>query len=389
MSTLPVSNSTASSAPRRRARALDLSTGVGAAYASRLLAEVGWDVVKVEPEGGDPLRDEVSRWGGGRGGAFAYVNYGKRGVVADEQTVAELARAADVVLGDFSLAGCTASGISAGMFASLQPRLAVVSVTPFGLTGPRANWAASDMIVQAASGLMFLTGEYDQAPQQLPPYAAAITGGIAGGIAALAAARSARADGNVRRVDVSMVEALVAHSYSQISSYVYRGEVARRDQRLKQALRMVPASDGFVYCAPGAVATVDMRGVAQLINEPRLTEDRFQTAEGRMQHYEEYLELFVPPFREKTAQEWFVEAERLHLTFSLVQTIDDLFSCPQIAARKMLRDVPGPDGQPVAMPGRPFRMEGGPPEASHPWPEDPGEHTQQVLAEWLQEESLT
>ncbi|MCA9847534.1 MAG: CoA transferase, partial [Dehalococcoidia bacterium] len=150
-------------------RALDLSTGVGAAYTGRMLAELGWDVVKVEPPSGDPLRDEESRWGGGRGGAFAFVNYGKRGIVADEATIIELARAADLVIGDFSPGGCHDSGVSAGMFAALEPRLAVVSVSPFGLTGPRANWASSDMVVQAASGLMFLTGEADQPPQQLPP----------------------------------------------------------------------------------------------------------------------------------------------------------------------------------------------------------------------------
>ncbi len=364
-------------------RALDLSTGVGAAYAARMLAELGWDVVKVEPPAGDPLRFEESRWGGGRGGAFAFANYGKRGIVADEATVLDLARAADVVFGDFSPGGCHESGLSAGMFAAVEPRLAVVSISPFGLTGPRANWASSDMIVQAASGLMFLTGEADQSPMQLPPYAAAITGGLAGAAAALAACRSASRDGERRRVDVSMMEALATHTYGQATSYVYNGEVARREQAVKQALRMVPASDRFVYCAPGAVANVDMRGVATLLGEPRLNEERFQTAEGRMQNYQEYLDLFVPPFQRKTAQEWFEEAERLHLTFSLVQTIDDLFSCPQLASRESLRSVIGPDGRQVKMPGRPFRLEGGPPEASRRWPSEPGEHTEEVLREWL------
>lgn len=373
----------AANQPSRPSRALDLSTGVGAAYAGRMLAELGWDVVKVEPPSGDPLRAEESRWGGGTGGAFAFANYGKRGIVADEAQVPELARAAEVVLGDFSPGGCHASGVSAGMFAALEPKWAVVSVSPFGLTGPHANWASSDMVIQAASGLMFLTGEADQPPMQLPPYAAAITGGIAGAAAALAASRSARRDGQVRRVDVSMMEALATHTYGQTTNYVYTGEVARREQSVKHALRMVPASDRFVYCAPGAVANVDMRGVAQLLDEPRLTEDRFQTAEGRMQNYQEYLDLFVPPFQRKTAQEWFEEAERLHLTFSLVQTVDDLFACPQLASRESLRQVTAPDGRTVAMPGRPFRLEGGPPEASRPWPATPGEHTEEVLGEWL------
>jgi len=365
-------------------RALDLSTGVGAAYAGRMLAEVGWDVVKVEPSSGDPLRAEESRWGGGRGGAFAFANYGKRGIVVEDgNDIFDLARAADVVLGDFSPGGCHASGLSAGLFAALEPRRAVVSVSPFGLTGPRANWASSDMVVQAASGLMFLTGEAAQPPMQLPPYAAAITGGLAGGMAVLAASRSAAKDGQVRRVDVSMMEALATHTYGQTTNYVYSGEVARREQSVKHALRMVPASDRFVYCAPGAVANVDMRGVAVLLDEPRLTEERFQTAEGRMQNYQDYLDLFVPPFQRKTAQEWFEEAERLHLTFSLVQTVDDLFSCPQLASRGSLREVTAPDGRTVSMPGRPFTLEGGPAEASRLWPATPGEHTREVLNEWL------
>jgi crotonobetainyl-CoA:carnitine CoA-transferase CaiB-like acyl-CoA transferase len=267
-----------------------------------------------------------------------------------------------------------------------MPRAAAVSVTPFGLRGPRADDAASDLVVQAASGLMFLTGEYDQPPMQLPPYAAALSGGIAAGSSALAAVRSVRlAGGGPRRLDVSMVEALASQKYGQTTAYVYRGEVPRREQRVKQALRMVPASDRFVYCAPGAVSNARMDGVAELIDEPRLAEERFQTAEGRMEHWEEFVELFVPPFRRRTAQQWFEQAERLHLTFALVQTIDDLFVCPQLGSRRMLREVPGPGGTPVSIPGRPFRLEGGPPEPSRPAPSTPGEHTDEVLGEWLED----
>ena len=368
-----------------RPRALDVSSGVGAAYTTKLLAEVGWDVVKVEPLEGDPLRRAPSRWGGGEGGAFAFVNYGKRGVIApDHETLTALAAAADVVAGDFSPQGCAASGVPRDAFEQLTPRAAVVSVTPFGLLGPRAGDAASDLVVQAASGLMFLTGEHDQPPMQLPPYAAALTGGLAAASATLAAVRSVRlAGGGPRLLDVSMVEALASHTYGQTSAYVYRGEVARRERRIKQALRMVPASDRFVYCAPGAVATVRMDGVARLIDEPRLAEERFQTAEGRMEHWEEFVALFVPPFRRQTAQQWFEQAEELHLTFALVQTIDDLFACPQLGARRMLRQAPGPDGAMVSIPGRPFHLEGGPPEASRPAPATPGEHTDEVLDEWL------
>ena len=363
-------------------RALDLSTGVGASYSAKLLAEVGWDVVKVEPVEGDPWRSRESRWGGGNGGAFRFVNGGKRSVVAEGVTLERLAGAADVVVGDFSEAGRAEAGLPDDAFEALTPRPATVSVSAFGLKGPKAGWAASDLVVQAASGLMFLTGEWDQPPMQLPPYAAAMAGGLAGASAALVAARVARHDGAPQRADVAMLEALAGHTYGQATAYADRGEVPRREQRIKQALRMVPASDRFVYCAPGAVASVPMTGVAQLLGEPRLAEDRFQTAEGRMEHYDEYLDLFVPPFRRRTAVEWFEEAEKLHMTFALVQTVDDLFVCPQLGARKMLRDTPGLAAG-AALPGRPFRLEGGPPAVTRPAPERHGEHAAEVLAEWL------
>lgn len=367
-----------------RPRAIDLSSGAGAAYAAKLLAEVGWDVVKVERPEGDRLRRLGSRWGGGAGGAFAFVNHGKRGFVPpDDATLRALVRSADVAIDAFSAQGCEGAALRPEDFDNLEARLVVTSVSPFGLRGPRAAWAASDMVVQAASGLMFLTGEWDQPPTQLPPYAAALAGGIAGAAATLAAVRLARRDGVPRRVDVSMVEALAAHTYAQATRYAYRGQVMRREQRIKQAIRMVPAADRFVYCAPGAVASVDMRGVSKLLGVEKLAEERFQTAQGRMENWDEFVELFVPPFAAKTAQQWFEEAEALDLTFALVQTIDDLFACPQLEARGFFREVPGPNGAPARIPGRPFRIEGGPPAASRPAPAFPGEHTADVLREWL------
>jgi len=368
-------------------RVLDIGTGdIATAYATKLLAEVGYDVVKIETLQGDPLRILTSRWGGAPGGTATFLNHGKRSLLLkDPDQLHQLAAAADVVIGNFAqTTTINIDEIGPEAFVTLQPIAAVVSVSPFGLTGPKAGWATSDLIVQAASGLMFLTGEYDQPPQQLPPYAAAMTGGLAAASAAVAALISARKDGIMRRIDVAQVEAMAALTYAPTTNYAHHGELARREQRIKQALRMVPASDRFVYCAPGAVSTARMDGVARLIDEPRLTEDRFQTAEGRMQNYDEYLELFVPPFHRQTAQQWFEQAEALHLTFALVQTIDDLFSCPQLASRNMLREVPDPVGNTIQIPGRPFRLEDGPSAPTQPAAHTTGQHTDEVLRDWLQ-----
>ena len=367
----------------RRLRALDISCGVGAAYAAKLLAELDWDVVKYEPPGGDPLRARVSRWGGGAGGAFAFVNQGKRGVSgAPAALLPELAAAADVVIGDFSPPGLTQAGLDPGTADALVPGLAVVSVSPFGLTMPKASWAASDLVVQAASGMLYMTGEWDQPPQQLAPDQAALLGGVTGASAATVAAGLGRRTGTVQYADIAMVETLASFAYSAVSQYVHHGEVTAREQRIKAGLRMVPAQDRFVYCAPGAVAAMRMDGIAELLSEPRLAAERFQTAEGRMQNWDEFVALFAPPFRTRTAQEWFERAEAMHMTFALVQTVDDLFVCPQLGARGLLRDVPGRDGVTLRLPGRPFRIDGTPSLELRPAPAEPGCDTAEVVADW-------
>jgi CoA:oxalate CoA-transferase len=367
----------------RQMRVLDISSGVGAAYSSKLLAEFGWDVVKVEAASGDPLRTSVSRWGGAVGGAFEFVNQGKRSIAGlSSAQVHELAAQADVVVGDFSEHGLAAVGLEGDLFASLMPRFAVVSVSAFGLAGPRSSWVDSDLIVQAASGLLYMTGESDQPPMQLAPYQAALLGGAAGAAAALVALRIARRSDEVVRTEVSSVEAMTSFAYAAISAYVHRGEVTRREQRIKAGLRMVPAADRFVYCAPGAVASMRMDGIAELLEEPRLAAERFQSAEGRMENNAEFLELFVPPFMNRTAQEWFERAEAMHMTFALVQTIDDLFECPQLGAREFLRDLEGESRPGLRLPGRPFRIADEPVLALRRAPASPGIDSESVLASW-------
>ncbi len=363
-------------------RALDVSTGVAPAYASRLLSDVGWDVVKIEPSDGDPTRRQPSRWGGAEGAAFEALNAGKRSATVDSDQLGSLVAAADIVLGDFRPRALAAMGVTTDAFAEWRPRHSVVSVSPFGLTGPKSTWAATELTIQAASGMMFLTGESDEPPQQLAPYQAELTGGVAGAAAALATLR-APASATPLRIDVSSHEAMVSHTFREgLVPYAYYGEVGRREQRIKAGLRMVPTSDGYVYCAPGAVASMRMDGIAQLLDEPRLAEERFQTAEGRMQNWDEFFALFVPPFRAKPAQEWFERAEALHMTFALVQTIDDLFTCPQLESRDFLHDVPSALGTPLRMPLVPYRTNSREVAAPRPAPRVPGEHTDEVMREW-------
>ena len=362
-------------------RALDVTPGVASAYATRLLRDLGWDVVKVESPDGDPMRRQPSRWGGAEGAAFEALNAGKRSVVVDPVALAALVEAADVVVGDLRPAVLRSMGLEASAFEQWRPGRSVVSVSPFGLVGPKSDWPATELTVQAASGLMFLTGEADQPPQQLAPYQAELTGGVVAASSALATVCAPRQTDPLR-VDLSVHEAMVTHTFQATGPYAYYGEVARREQRIKAGLRMVPTSDGYVYCAPGAVNSMRMDGIAQLLNEPRLAEERFQTAEGRMQHWNEFFGLFVPPFRTKTAHEWFEAAEAMHMTFALVQTIDDLFACPHLEAREFLHELETTSGGAITTTLLPYRTTSTEPAAPRPAPAAPGVDTERVLSEW-------
>jgi crotonobetainyl-CoA:carnitine CoA-transferase CaiB-like acyl-CoA transferase len=101
-----------------------------------------------------------------------------------------------------------------------------------------------------------------------------------------------------------------------------------------------------------------------------------------MRNWDEFVALFAPPFRARTAQEWFERAEARHMTFALVQTVDDLFDCPQLTARGLLRPLPGPGGAKLRAPGRPFRIDGSPAPELRPAPAEPGCDTAEVRRDW-------
>ena len=164
-----------------RPRALDVERRCrGQLCRARLLADVGWDVVKSEPVGGDPFRIARSRWGGGAGGAFAFANSGKRSAIVAFHDLVRIAAVADVVIGDFSPAGLAAAQLPPDAFDRSRLARQLHSVSAFGLTGPKTTWASTElMMAQAASQMMFLTGEYDQSPMQLPPYQGEVIAGVA------------------------------------------------------------------------------------------------------------------------------------------------------------------------------------------------------------------
>ncbi|MCB0996489.1 MAG: CoA transferase, partial [Acidimicrobiales bacterium] len=204
--------------PLQELRVVDLSTGIAGPYCTKLFADAGADVVKVEPPGGDPLRTYVATGpapDGEDGVLFRYLNAGKRSIIGElgDVRVAELLGSADLVVDD---AATEHPAIEAAVVAN--PRLVSVSITPFGRTGPLAGAPATDLTLQCESGAITFKGDPTRAPVQAGGRVAEYFGGIFAAPPALACALRARSTGRGERIDVAIhdVMAVAGSNYTSV-----------------------------------------------------------------------------------------------------------------------------------------------------------------------------
>ena len=230
-------------------RAVDFSTGIAGGYATKLMADAGADVVKVEPEGGDPLRRHSATRGrlpeGEDGALFQFLHAGKRSIVGapEDADVVALMASADLVVESFEH-----GRVDPRAWTARDPRLVVLSITPFGYAGPYAGRPWSEFTIQAECGSISGRG----LPEQPPVMAAGKTtfwiGGTFASVAALAAVKRARRTGRGEWVDFSLLEVmnLAAGVYGDlISSLNGRPELAQPG-RTVEIPSIEPTKDGWV-----------------------------------------------------------------------------------------------------------------------------------------------
>lgn len=203
-------------------RVLDL-TGEPGQYAAKLLADLGADVLRVEPASGDPARQRPpflhDQPGPNRSLAWLHYHTNKRGLAldfdqpADQDKLRALAQVADVVLETAPPGYWAAPGLDYQRIQAENPGLIWAAITPFGQTGPRRGWQSSELIALATGGMLTLTGEPTEPPVQLGAQQAYHLAGLHAAIAVLAALRHRDQGGSGQCVDVSLQEA-VASSFT-------------------------------------------------------------------------------------------------------------------------------------------------------------------------------
>ncbi len=347
---------------------LELATGVAGPYAARLLADLGAQVVKVEPPEGDPARAELPLVEG-ESAFFAWLAAGKRSVTLplDDPRIEQLAAHADIVI--HSERGEPADRLEERLVAA-NGRAVVLSLSPYGRSGDRADWLATSFTEYATGGYHFFGGDPAREPLALPGHQVAFHAGTHGAVGALAGLHHARAHGQGQRIEVSHQEAILNDHAWLTTIWTHQGVIQSRTGSI-----FVPCADGFVFLFNLA----PYPNLFVLIERFDLLEDEsLQQPLVWTERFDEVLEAFGEWAKTRTKQEIYHAAQELRIAVTPVNTMADVAASEQLAARDWFGTLCLGDREFVA-PGLPYNLPGTAPAPTIPAP-SPGEHTDAVLA---------
>ena len=357
-------------------RVLEIGAMVATPYCGKLLSLLGADVVKVEPpKVGDPSRrrgpfpGDVPR--PERSGTFLYLNTGKRGVTLDvddpqgSDMLRQLAADADVILHDFPPSLAASRELSRDSLTEINPSIIVAAITPFGSTGPNAEYAACDVNVFHAGGEgnllpngLALDTFPDRAPIRAGGMMASYQGGLTAAVGVLAAAIAQWADGTGQAVDSSMQEAQLAIGYLPMQRLEAEGVVETRFSRFFRMGGVMPASDGYIE-----LLTLESRqweGLVRLLGDPEwATPEKFRDPATHGPEINENLRRWTSGH----TREWLYREGQAHgVPIAPYLSPSEVYQSPQQRERGFFIEVSHPDAGPYKYAGSPFRMSGTPPQ---------------------------
>ncbi|HEU5000426.1 MAG TPA: CoA transferase [Lapillicoccus sp.] len=370
----------------------DFSRILAGPYASMLLADLGADVVKVEgPRGDDtrswqpPVHDGVSTY-------FLGVNRNKRSVVLDFANehdaglARELARRADLVLENFRPGGLAKYGLDYDSVAATNPRVLYASISGFGSGAKGRELPGYDLIVQAISGLMSLTGDADGEPYRAGISVFDVMAGLHATIGLLAALHRREETDRGQHIEVNLLASALSGMVNQTSAYVAGGVVPYRMGNSHPSLfpyEPLPCSDGELIVVAGN--NLQFRKLVEVLGIPELADDpRFATNPDRTARREELRPLLVERLRTRTRMEWFRAITEAGVACGPINTVDQGVAFADDVGLDPVVEV-GPAGQSVRSVRHPITFSESPPDYRFP-PPALDEHGAEIRA-WLEETS--
>jgi benzylsuccinate CoA-transferase BbsE subunit len=374
-------------------RVLELADETGV-YCGKLLADMGADVLKIEPPGGDATRMQPPFWrnqpGPDRSLFFLYMNTSKRGLTLDltqpegQALFRRLAATADLVVETFPPGRLDRLGVEQGSLRAANPRLVVTSITGFGQTGPYRDWRSSDLVASALGGAMYVTGAAEDPPVRLAGYQASVTASTCAAASSVIALFHASRTGAGQHVDISLEEATVAATHiCGIGKWLDDGIVARRAGT--SLFNSTPSGtyrcrDGLVYLMVNrplhwqALA----RWVHEVTGNDGVLDPLFEGPSSRRQPYRDILDGWIGELTARfTVDEVYREGQRRHLAITPVNTAAAVAGDPHLAAREYFVALEHSVAGELRYPGAPYRLSETPWRLCRPAPAV-GEHNTEI-----------
>ena len=370
-------------------RVVDLTRILAGPFCTVLLADMGADVIKIEPPGeGDAIRAqgvivEGLSW------YFAQFNRNKKSVTLDlyadegKAILARLIERADVLVENYRPGVLARMGFGEARLHTLNPDLVVCGISGYGSIGPYADRPAFDFIAQAMSGFMSVNGRAGEEPMRAAMPISDLVAGLYGAFG-VACALLARRGGGARgqRVESSLVNGLISLMAYLSAQYLATGELPPRtgnEHPISAPYGLYQAADGEVAIAPSTDEVV-RRFFRALGIESTLDRPEFASYEQRLRHRDAVNALVGERIRERSVDHWIDHLNRAGVPCGRVADLRAVFSDPQVLAQEMVLEVEHPGHGPVRMTGFPVKFGATPCRVRLPAPEL-GAHTDEVLRE--------
>ncbi|MBI4338259.1 MAG: CoA transferase [Chloroflexi bacterium] len=351
---------------------LDLSQGVSGGYCTKLLADLGARVIKVEP----PSVGDCTRRAGPflndipdleASAPFLYLNTGKQSITLDlksptgQRILLELVKGTDVLVENFKPGVMEKLGLGYSVLEQVNPGLVMASISCFGQSGPYRDYEGCELVAYAMSGYMYLTGDEDREPLKAGGSQSGYQAGLAAAMAVLAALTRKDFTGTGQYLDVSTIEAL-AGTFDGVSFYTMMersGIMPRRagtrlitrEPQAPYPSRLLPCKDGWVHVhwSPSFP-----EGLALLTGNPGLAAAEVMAA--MMGHADEIDQMLVDWLKDHSREEVQSLAQEIRVPFTMVHSIAEVLADPQNEAQGFFVEIDHPVAGRLRYPSPPFRV---------------------------------
>ncbi|WP_211265985.1 CaiB/BaiF CoA transferase family protein [Alicyclobacillus ferrooxydans] len=368
-------------------RVLDLTQIMAGPFCTMLLADLGADVIKIEkPAGGDDSR-RMGEIVNGESAAFLTLNRNKRGIVLDLRTeqgkdvLWRLIAVSDVLVENFRPGTMSKLGFDYESVHLKHPQLVYCSISGFGQTGPWRDRGGFDLVAQAMSGVLSVTGT-PETPTKVGVPISDLNAGLFASHAILAALYNRQHTGVGQYIETSLLEAAMAYTIWESNEHWVTGHVPQRlgtAHRASAPYQVFPTSDGFI--AIGAANQRTWEKLTQALNRPDLRDDpMFLTNRDRMSHIPQLVEALTEVLSRKTTDEWLNLLDKTGVPAGPVLSVDQVYQHPQVIARNMNLQSEHPTAGTVHTIGFPVKYSDTPATLRSLGPVL-GQHTSEVLAE--------